>query len=152
MSDPHWLDDHRADVEVETPVKPSSPLGAVAARVADVSPVWARIAAPAHAAPPSAPAIELLGRDRAYGVESIREGWLLHRGAPRVVGADASPDLSLLVGDWCYAAGLCAIADFGSLDDVAELARLVADVSVRADEPIEQLEPRWDESLEALRA
>jgi hypothetical protein len=152
MSDSHWLDDHyETPVPAEAPPKPNSPVGAVAARIADVSPSWARVTSSPTTAPASAPAIELLGRDRAQGVESIREGWLLHRSTARIV-QDASPDLALLIGDWCYAAGLCQIADEGSLDDVAELARLIADVSVRAAESTDELQPRWDEALESMRA
>jgi hypothetical protein len=150
MSDSHWLDD-RPTAKAEQPLRPSSPLGAVAARMAEVSPSWAQVTEDAHRAPLSAPAIELLGRDRAQGVESIREGWLLHRDAARVVSG-ASPDLALLMGDWCYAAGLCTIADHGSLDDIATLATLVADVSARADEPVDALESRWDETMESMRA
>lgn len=150
MSDPHWLDDHRAD-EDEAPVRPASPLGAVAARLADVSTSWANVTIDPRDAPRSAAAIELLGRARAQGVEAIREGWLLHRGVARVVG-EVSDDLSLLMGDWCYAAGLCQITDDGSLDDVAELARLVADVSVAVGQSVEELQPRWDEATEAMRA
>lgn len=152
MSDSHWLDGrNETPAAPEAPPKPNSPVGAVAARIADVSPAWARVATSPVAAPISTPAVELLGRDRAQGVESIREGWLLHRGAARVV-QDASPDLALLIGDWCYAAGLCQIADEGSLDDVAELAGLIADVSVRVTETPDELQPRWDQSMEAMRA
>jgi hypothetical protein len=123
-------------------------LGVVAQRLADVSPAWARVTIDPATAPTDAPAG--LTRDRAIGVESIREGWLLHRNASRLA-ADASPDLALLVGDWCYAAGLCEIADHGSLDDVAHLAALVADVSARATETVDELAPRWDETVEAMR-
>lgn len=123
-------------------------LAVVAQRLADVSPAWAEVTIAAGTAPPGAP--DGISRDRAIGVESIREGWLLHRTASRLA-ADASPDLALLIGDWCYAAGLCDIADHGSLDDVAALATLVADVSARCDEPIEALAPRWDETVQALR-
>ena len=150
MSD-HWLDDHRPAEEAEAPVRPASPLGAVAARLGDVAPTWRSATDDPREAPRSAPAIELLGRDRAQGVESIREGWLLHRSAARIVG-DASPDLSLLMGDWCYAAGLCTITDHGTLDDVADLARLVADLSVGVAQPVDELESRWDATLESLRA
>jgi hypothetical protein len=152
MSDSHWLDGQPTPPPAEqvAPVRPTTPVGAVAARLGDVAPAWRRVTAPPLDAPRSTPAIELLGRDRAQGVEAIREGWLLHRGAARIVH-DASPDLSLLMGDWCYAAGLCSITDHGTLDDVATLARLVADVSVGVDRSVEELEPRWDEALESLR-
>ena len=123
-------------------------LGVVAQRLADVSPAWAAVTINPAAAPTST--AEGISRDRAIGLEAIREGWLLHRTASRLA-ADASPDLALLIGDWCYAAGLCDVADHGTLDDVANLAALVADVSTRCDEPIDELAPRWDESLEQMR-
>ena len=72
-----------------------------------------------------------------------------HRTESRLAAA-ASPDLGLLLGDWCYAEGLCTIADHGELDDIAELARLVADVSARANERIADLDPRWDEATAAM--
>jgi hypothetical protein len=128
--------------------EPLPPLDVVAGRLADVSPAWAAVIS-ARTATSSLP-VSGLGRDRTIGVEAIREGWLLHRDAARLV-AGASPDLALLMGDWCYAAGLCDIADHGTLDDVATLATLIADVSARADEPIDALEPRWHDATTAMR-
>lgn len=128
----------------------STPLEAVAERMAEVSPAWAAaVAAPDQSVPRVADE-RLLGRDRAQGVEAIREGWLLHRGQSRVAAA-AGADLALLVGDWCYATGLCSIADHGTLDDVATLAELVADVSAAGAAPVVDLEPRWTTAIEALR-
>lgn len=139
----HWLDDAPA-----TEAAPSA-LQVVARRLTEVSPAWGSVTDAAAAAAGSRPDVARLGAGRAQGVESIREGWLLHRGASRVA-AGASPDLALLVGDWCYAAGLCAIADEGTLDDVAALAQLVATVSTRAGEPLDALEPVWSQTIEGL--
>lgn len=149
---PHWSEqvvdpDRPSVVERAAQLEAMPVLGVVAQRLADVSPAWASVTINPTTAPPGAP--DRISRDRAIGVESIREGWLLHRAASRLA-ADASPDLALLVGDWCYAAGLCEIADHGSLDDVERLAALVADVSARCDEPIDALAQRWDETTEAL--
>src|SRR5919198_1949240 len=47
-------------------------------------------------------------------IESIREGYLLHYGRPRVV-LDADHDLALLAGDYLYARGLERLA---ALDDL----------------------------------
>src|SRR5215212_4877170 len=47
-------------------------------------------------------------------VESVREGYLLHYGEPRVV-ATADRDLELLAGDYLYALGLDRLA---ALDDL----------------------------------
>jgi hypothetical protein len=58
-------------------------------------------------------------------VESIREGYLLHYGDPRiVVGAD--PDLALLAGDYLYALGLERLAALGDLAAVRELSDLIS--------------------------
>lgn len=149
MSD--WLDDtpaRGADTDQPAPVR-LTPIGAVAARMAEVSPSWANVVTAPEQAPGADGRVLSLGRDRAHGVEAIREGWLLHRDASRVVDG-ASPDLALLMGDWCYAAGLCTITDHGTLDDVAQLARLVADVSARAGETAEELAPRWNDAVESM--
>lgn len=147
----HWSDEPsdvaaRAHAEDQA-LRPLPPLGVVAQRARDVSPAWEDVTIDPHDTPAAPPAVA--GRDRAIGVESIREGWLLHRGQSRIASG-ASPDLALLVGDWCYAAGLCSIADHGSLDDVARLATLVATVSARADESIDALRPTWQQTLEAM--
>lgn len=58
-------------------------------------------------------------------VESVREGYLLHYGEPRVVvGADA--DLALLAGDYLYALGLERLAALGDLEAVRELSDLIS--------------------------
>jgi hypothetical protein len=57
--------------------------------------------------------------------ESIREGYLLHYGEPRVVvGAD--DDLALLAGDYLYARGLERLATLGDLAAVRELSDLIS--------------------------
>ncbi len=58
-------------------------------------------------------------------IESVREGYLLHYGEPRViVGADA--DLRLLAGDYLYAIGLERLAGLGDLPAVRELSDLIS--------------------------
>jgi hypothetical protein len=58
-------------------------------------------------------------------IESIREGYLLHYGLPRVVvGADR--DLALLAGDYLYARGLETLATLGDLESVRELSDLIS--------------------------
>jgi hypothetical protein len=58
-------------------------------------------------------------------IESIREGYLLHYGGPRiVVGADR--DLELLAGDYLYARGLERLAALGDLEAVRELSDLIS--------------------------
>ncbi|HEX6586296.1 MAG TPA: hypothetical protein VF052_06055 [Solirubrobacterales bacterium] len=58
-------------------------------------------------------------------VEAIREGYLLHYGAPRLI-RDADPDLRLLAGDYLYALGLERLAARGDLEAVRELADLIS--------------------------
>jgi hypothetical protein len=63
--------------------------------------------------------------DYAVIVESVREGYLLHYGEPRVIsGADR--DLRLLAGDYLYALGLDRLAALGDLDAVGELSDLIS--------------------------
>lgn len=58
-------------------------------------------------------------------VETVREGYLLHYGEPRVL-AGADPDLALLAGDYLYALGLERLAALGDLLAVRELADLIS--------------------------
>ena len=61
----------------------------------------------------------------ALSVEAVREGYLLHRGCPRLFdGGDR--DLALLAGDRLYALGLAGLAEAGNLEAVAELAEVIA--------------------------
>jgi hypothetical protein len=70
-------------------------------------------------------------------VESIREGYLLHYGEPRIV-VDADPDLSLLAGDYLYAVGLERLAGLGDLEAVRELSDLISlTAQIHADPPDE---------------
>ena len=64
---------------------------------------------------------------RAWVLEAVREGFLLHYGEPRASGfRDMDPDLRLLGGDTMYALGLARLAQEGDLDAVAELAGLIS--------------------------
>ena len=63
--------------------------------------------------------------DIAFVVEAIREGELLHYGAPRIFGA-IEPDLALLAGDRLYALGLARLARLGDVEAVSELADVIA--------------------------
>ncbi len=58
-------------------------------------------------------------------LESVREGYLLHYGEPRIVATD-DRDLALLAGDYLYARGLSLLAGLGDLDAVRVLAELIA--------------------------
>ena len=63
--------------------------------------------------------------DRAFVVEAIHEGWLMHYGTPRVF-TSMDEDLRLLGGDSLYALGLARLAALGDLEGVAELAELIS--------------------------
>jgi hypothetical protein len=58
-------------------------------------------------------------------VESIREGYELHYGAPRIL-AGQDEDLALLAGDYLYALGLERLAALGDGQAVAELSDLIS--------------------------
>jgi hypothetical protein len=58
-------------------------------------------------------------------VESVREGYLLHYGEPRLI-AGHDPDLGLLAGDYLYALGLDRLAALGDTEAVAVLSELIA--------------------------
>jgi hypothetical protein len=58
-------------------------------------------------------------------VESVREGYLLHYGVPRLL-APPDDDLALLAGDYLYAKGLDRLAGLGDLAAVRELSDLIS--------------------------
>jgi hypothetical protein len=61
----------------------------------------------------------------AFVVESVREGYLLHYGEPRLLrGHD--DDLALLAGDYLYALGIERLAAHGDAEAVAVLTELIA--------------------------
>ena len=83
-------------------------------------------------------------------MEAIREGYLLHYAAGRVVSSDDA-DLALLAGDQLYAIGLAELAEIGDLDAVAELAdviSLTAAAQAMADE--ELAEAVWEAGAVAV--
>ena len=81
------------------------------------------------------------GAAYALVIESVREGYLLHYGEPRVIaGSDA--DLKLLAGDYLYAIGLERLAGLGDLPAVRELSDLISlGAQLHADGPEEQPAP-----------
>jgi hypothetical protein len=66
-----------------------------------------------------------LGADRAFVLEAVYEGYLLHYEEPRAFeGMDQ--DLKLLAGDSLYALGLERLAATGDIDAVRELSDLIS--------------------------
>ncbi len=63
--------------------------------------------------------------DYARVVESVREGYLLHYGTPRII-ATSDRDLALLAGDYLYASGLSLLASIGDAEAITELADLIS--------------------------
>ena len=123
-------------------------LAAAARQLGDVSADWAtRIEVPANTERLAFASRERLGTPRALGVELIREGWLLHQGRSRLAPTTRG-NLALLMGDWCYAAGLCHITEHGSLSDVRALAQLIAELATRpgAAEQAAADDARWVET------
>lgn len=58
-------------------------------------------------------------------IESVREGYLLHYGEPRLL-AGHDPDLALLAGDYLYALGIERLAALGDTKAVHQLADLIS--------------------------
>ena len=99
------------------------PLMASAVRDVAVAPLLAPLAAPG------------LDSHQALGLDLILEGFLAHRGRPRIL-APASRGRALVLGDYCYARGLVRIAAAGDLYAIAALSELIATATGRvADDP-----------------
>lgn len=113
------------------PLHPSAALAVLAAELREEGPVIA----PHVAEPRSGPALGLLvaagprckEAPAAYAavVESVREGYLLHYGEPRLLAA-LDADLRLLIGDHLYARGIERLVALGDTLAVAELADLIS--------------------------
>jgi hypothetical protein len=85
---------------------------------------------------------------RAWVLEAVREGYLMHYGEPRAFeGADE--DLRLLGGDALYALGLARLADEGDLEAVAVLADLIS-ASAQAESEGRDSSELWTRAAEAL--
>lgn len=70
-------------------------------------------------------------------VESVREGYLLHYGVPRLI-ENADSDLRLLAGDYLYALGLERLAGLGDMGAVRQLSDLISlGAQLHADGPDE---------------
>jgi hypothetical protein len=88
---------------------------------------------------------------RAFTLEAVYEGFLMHYREPRSFSAEMDPDLRLLAGDSLYAIGLERLAEHGDLDAVAELADLIsACAQAEAEGRHGDAEARWQASAKAL--
>jgi hypothetical protein len=88
--------------------------------------------------------------EHAFVVEAIREGYLLHYGAPRIVaGHDA--DLGLLAGDYLYALGIERLAALGDCRAVFLLADLIAGCAqLHAEGREDEVPALWRSTVEAI--
>lgn len=83
-------------------------------------------------------------------VESVREGYLLHYGKPRLL-AGHDDDLALLAGDYLYALGIERLAALGDADAVARLADLISRCAqLHAEGREEEVAVLWRETAEAI--
>jgi hypothetical protein len=91
-----------------------------------------------------------LGPDRAFVLEAVYEGYLLHYDEPRAFdGMDQ--DLKLLAGDSLYALGLERLAATGDIDAVRELSDLISLCAfVQAEGRPELAEELWRATTRAL--
>ncbi len=128
-------------------------LAPLAQRIGTVSVRW-RKALAAELGSARVPATITAPLDAA--IEAIYEGYALHEDASRVLRDGTSEQLRLLIGDWCYAAGLCDVAATNDLDAVGTLADLIADTAALAAEGprpahgVDVREIRWDTALASL--
>ena len=102
----------------------------------------------AHAVPDPGPA--RFDGARAFVLEAVYEGYLMHYREPRAfTGMDG--DMRLLAGDALYALGLARLADAGDTQAVAVLADLIAACArAHADGRPEDAERAWEESAAKL--
>jgi hypothetical protein len=109
----------------------SSIVESIVAGARDESDVWGGAV---RAAPEWEPVFSRLVPDElAAGIETIYEAYLVHYGRPRLF-EPATPDESVLLGDYLYAHGLVRIAAAGGVPAVATMAALIARcASLRSD-------------------
>lgn len=101
--------------------------------------------------PPGELSSRVADPDRAWVLEAVREGELLHYGEPRAFSAGMEEDLRLLAGDALYALGLARLADRGDLEAVAVLADLIsACARARMEGREEVLDELWAAAAAAL--
>jgi hypothetical protein len=86
----------------------------------------------------------------AFVIEAVREGYLLHYGAPRLL-AGHDPDLALLAGDYLYALGIERLAALGDTAAVHVLADLIsACAQLHAEGHEDQVPGRWRDAVHAI--
>jgi hypothetical protein len=100
--------------------------------------------------PPRARFEGLADPTRAFVIEAVHEGYLLHYGRSRAFEI-ADPDLRLLAGDALYALGLSRLAEAGDLEAVAELSDLISrSARAHAEGRAEEVDALWEASAGLL--
>jgi hypothetical protein len=104
-----------------------------------------------HAVPEPGPdRFDLPDPVRAFVLEAVYEGYLMHYGTPRAF-AGMDDDLRLLAGDSLYALGLERLAEAGDLEAVAELSDLISgSARAHAEGRPDLAEERWRASARKL--
>jgi hypothetical protein len=83
-------------------------------------------------------------------VESVREGYLLHYGEPRLI-AGHDDDLALLAGDYLYALGIERLAALGDSAAVHQLAELISSCAqLHAEDRVDEVPAVWQRSVAAI--
>jgi hypothetical protein len=83
-------------------------------------------------------------------VESVREGYLLHYGEPRLLSGHDS-DLGLLGGDYLYALGIERLAALGDAEAVGVLAELISRCAqLHAEDREAEAAEAWRQALATL--
>jgi hypothetical protein len=88
---------------------------------------------------------------RAFSLEAVYEGFLLHYGRPRVF-TEMDSDLRLLAGDTLYALGLDRLARDGDLEAVGELGDLISlCAQAQAERRGHEIEALWQAAVDRLQ-
>jgi hypothetical protein len=83
-------------------------------------------------------------------IESVREGYLLHYGVPRLL-AGHDDDLALLAGDYLYALGIERLAALGDAEAVRQLADLISRCAqLHAEGRADEVPAVWQSSARAI--
>jgi hypothetical protein len=83
-------------------------------------------------------------------IESVREGYLLHYGEPRLLSGH-DPDLALLAGDYLYALGIERLAVLGDTEAVHRLADLIsACARLHTEGREDQVPAAWMDAIQAI--
>jgi hypothetical protein len=89
--------------------------------------------------------------ERAFTLEAVYEGFLLHYREPRSFTTEMDSDLRLLAGDSLYALGLERLAERGDLGAVAELADLISRCAqAQAEDRPDAADALWEASVATL--